>query len=833
MIKKIELLCCLMLFCIVTFAQQKQKHTISGYVEDAQTGEKLIGANVYEGSTFVGTTTNVYGFFSLTLPADSVQLKVSFIGYNNYNQNILLNENKQINIALSSGELLNEVEVIATEVSETIEERSQMSAVSIPIQQIKSLPTFLGEVDVLKALQLLPGIQSGSEGSSGLYVRGGGPDQNLILLDGVPVYNASHLFGFFSVFNADAINSVELIKGGFPARYGGRLSSVIDIRMKEGNMKKISGSASIGLISSKLTLEGPIIKDKTSFIISGRRTYIDVLARPFILLANNSAKEPLPAGTTEEYRAYGGYYFYDLNAKINHKFSDKDRIYLSAYMGNDRFYFTEKSEYEDQFSKYDSDYGANTGWGNITSMLRWNHVLSPKMFSNVAITYSNYNMSIGYNSKDYFLQKAQPEFNLEEEELRENSGFEYFSGIRDFGGKIDFDFVPSPQHYLKFGVNATQHYFQPGGLEFSINGEEAGETLDTLLNESFVNALEYAAYIEDDIRIGKHFKANVGLHYSGFAVDDTLFQSLQPRFSARYLLKNRWSLKASYANMTQYIHLLSNSSAVDLPTDLWVPATKKILPQNSRQVAAGVAHTLLNGLELSVEGYYKAMNNLIAYKDGASYLSGDIGSQGNDWQNQVEIGKGKAYGVELLMQQKKGNTTGWIGYTLSWTNRTFEEINFGETFPYKYDRRHDIAIAIMHKFNDRIEVSANWVFGTGNAVTLALATYERANLPYNSAAEALSYYNNPFGYGTIKHYDSRNGFRMANYHRFDIGASFIKKKKHGERRWNVGFYNVYNRKNPFFLYIDSEREADGTYKNVYKQVSIIPILPSVSWNRSF
>ena len=830
MYKKLILLCLLTFIYIYVNAQQK--YTISGYIEDAQTGEKLIGANVYEANTFVGTTTNVYGFFSLTLPADSVQLRASFIGYNNYEKSFILNKNEQITISLNSGELLQEVEVKATEVSETIEERSQMSAVSIPIQQIKSLPTFLGEVDVLKALQLLPGIQSGSEGSSGLYVRGGGPDQNLILLDGVPVYNASHLFGFFSVFNADAINSVELIKGGFPARYGGRLSSVIDIRMKEGNMKKISGSASIGLISSKLTLEAPLIKDKTSFIVSGRRTYIDILARPFILLANKGARAS-EVGATEKYRAYGGYYFYDLNAKINHKFSDKDRIYLSAYMGDDRFYFNEKSEYEDQFAKYESDYGAKTGWGNITSMLRWNHILSPKMFSNVALTYSNYNMNIGYNSEDYELQKAQPAFNIEEEEYRENFGFEYFSGIRDIGGKIDFDFVPSPQHYLKFGTSLTNHAFRPGGLQFSIKGSENGETLDTLLNESFVNALEYATYIEDDIRIGKHFKANIGLHYSGFAVDDTLFQSLQPRFSARYLLKNRWSLKASYANMTQYIHLLSNSSAIDLPTDLWVPATKKILPQNSRQVAAGVAHTLLNGLELSVETYYKAMNNLIAYKDGASYLSGDIGSQGNDWQNQVEIGKGKAYGVELLVQQKKGNTTGWIGYTLSWTNRTFEEINFGETFPYKYDRRHDIAIAIMHRFNDRIELSANWVFGTGNAVTLALATYERANLPYNSASEALSYYNNPFGYGTIKHYDSRNGFRMANYHRFDIGASFIKKKKHGERRWNIGFYNVYNRKNPFFLYVDSVRKSDGTTRNVYKQVSIIPILPSVSWNRNF
>ncbi len=813
---------CFLLSLLLAFSQMyaQQKVTISGYVEDADTGEKLIGANVYDAKTFAGTTTNAYGFYSLTLPSDSIQLVVSFIGFDTYAESILLKENITKNIVLQSDVLLKEVEVIATEATPEIQERTQMSTVSIPIKQIKSLPRFLGEVDVLKALQLMPGVQSGSEGSSGLYVRGGGPDQNLILLDGVPVYNASHLFGFFSVFNADAINSVDLIKGGFPARYGGRLSSVIDIRMKEGSMKKIGGAVSIGLISSKFMLEGPIIKDKTSFIISGRRTYIDVLARPFIRMANNQ---------DEGYNSTLGYYFYDLNAKINHKFSDRDRIYLSAYAGDDTFYFREESEYDDPGfdSSYKDDYDANTGWGNITSMLRWNHVLSPKLFSNVSLTYSNYDLHIDYSSKSEYTYNGMVE--------KEDFGFRYFSGIEDWGAKIDFDFMPSPAHYIKFGVGATHHQFKPGALQYEANfGDDDDENIDTLLNESFVNAVEYVAYVEDDFKMTNRLKANLGLHYSSFAVDDTMFHSLQPRISARYLLNNRWSLKASFAMMTQYIHLLSNSSAIDLPTDLWVPATKKVVPQNSMQVALGAAHTFKNNFEVSIESYYKTMKNLIAYKDGGSYFGGGIGSD-TDWQDQVESGDGESYGVEFLVQKKKGNTTGWIGYTLSWSNRQFEEINFGKQFPYKYDRRHDIAIAVMHKFGERFELSGSWVFGTGNAVTLALANYPKAAMPDVDIRNLVNGYgNNAFGYGANQFFDNRNGYRMPSYHRLDIGASFIKQKKTGERRWNVGFYNLYSRKNPFFMFVDTQYDpASGEQERKYKLVSLIPILPSVSWQRTF
>ena len=720
------------------FAQTK--HTISGYVEDVETGEKLIGANVYDARTLSGTTTNVYGFYSLTLPADSVRLAVSFIGYETDFMDIDLTGDRSINFEMQSGTVLKEVEVKASLAGEKVQERTQMSSVSIPMSQVQALPSFLGEVDVIKALQLMPGVQSGSEASSGLYVRGGGPDQNLILLDGVPVYNVSHLFGFFSVFNADAINSVELIKGGFPARYGGRLSSVVDIRMKEGNMKRFGGSVSIGLISAKATIEGPIVKDKTSFIISGRRTYIDLLMRPVIKSQNDGNVV--------------GYYFYDLNGKLNHKFSDRDRLYLSAYGGKDKFYYNEEYEYEYDDTRQEEEYKAGLRWGNITAMLRWNHIFSPKMFSNITLTYSRYAL----DTRTEFYNVSFTSIDT----TADTSFARYYSGIVDWSGKFDVDYVPTPAHYIKFGLVATHHRFKPGAQEIRIS-ENDSTGIDINLRDGFVSAGEFGAYVEDDYKISNRIKANIGLHLSGFLVNKQFYAGVQPRVSARYLVHEDWSLKASYAYMTQYIHLLSSSSALNLPTDLWVPATENVKPQQAHQVAFGVAHTFKNMFEVSVEAYYKKMNNLIEYREGSSYLDGST-----NWERKVANGSGDAYGTEFFVQKKTGKTTGWVGYTLSWSNRKFEDINFGETYPYKYDRRHDVAIAIIHRFNDKVELSGSWVYGTGNAVTLPTATYLTASYP--------SPYEDPYN-NAVNHYESRNGYRMNNYHRMDIGASFTKKEK--------------------------------------------------------
>ena len=771
-----------------------QQITISGYIQDAKTGERLPYANVYEPNLKVGTSTNSYGFYSLTFPSntDSIHLTASYVGYKTWEKTILLKKDIWLTVDLFPVTFTTkEVKVIA-EAYDKIEEKSQMSQISIPIKQIENMPAFLGETDVLKTIQLLPGVQSGSEGNSGLYVRGGSPDQNLILLDGTPVYNANHLFGFFSVFNSDAIKNVNLIKGGFPARFGGRLSSVLEINMKEGNNKEFKGQATIGLISSKLTLEAPIIKDKTSFIISGRRTYIDILARPFMPEDN-----------------VGGYFFYDLNTKINHTFSKDDRVFLSIYTGNDKFYAESNSNYNEHSS---SDI-FGLGWGNITSTLRWNHLFSSKLFANTNFTYSNFTFYSDIESKTKNNDKKE-EFNVD-----------YSSGIKDFSGSIDFDYLPNPNHYIKFGGNIIHHTFNPGVTQFKISGNTT-TNMDTILSQvTSHESLESNVYIEDDFKISNALKINLGIHASLFAIKQKTFSSVEPRISVRYLF-NGWSIKSSFAMMTQYIHLLSNSG-IGLPTDLWVPTTKRIEPQNGMQGALGFAKSFYYKdelYELSVEGYYKTMSGLIEYKEGSDFLGLKA-----DWQDKVETGEGRSYGAEIFIHKKSGNTTGWLGYTLSWTDRQFDGLNFGKRFPYRYDRRHDIAIALTHSFSNGIDLSAVWVYGTGNAITFGIAKYRTSNSP-------LEYYYGRFydlqydDFEDIIYYGERNSFRMADYHRLDISASF-KWGKNDRNKFTIGVYNAYSRKNPFFYYYSHDWEHDG--KPVLKQVSLFPILPAISYSYKF
>jgi outer membrane receptor for ferrienterochelin and colicin len=578
----------LLFFSYVAHAQQ---YTISGTVTDVENLEVLIGANIYEPVTLNGTTSNNFGFYSLTLPSDTVEVRYSFVGYQATTLRFFLHQDTVIDMSLQASTLLEEV-VVQADIEEGIQESSQMSSVSIPVSSMTQLPAFLGEVDVLKTLQLLPGVQSGSEGSSGLYVRGGGPDQNLILLDGVPVYNAAHLFGFFSVFNSDAINNVTLIKGGFPARYGGRLSSVIDVQAKEGNMSEFHGEGSIGLISSRLTLEGPIVKKKSSFIVSARRTYADLIFGPMVKAASDGNETV-------------GYFFYDLNAKVNYKLSNKNRVFLSAYLGKDRASSTYK-ENSDFGRSYDDEF--NLKWGNVTTALRWNSILSKKLFSNTLLTFSRYNFDLTGQSLETFNAPdapAQTDFYKQR----------YYSQIRDFAAKIDFDYIPTPNHYIRFGINAIHHRFTPGAASYVAQSQTTA--IDSTFGADQIDAMEYSGYFEDDFKIGSKLKINVGLHASAFKVRDELYTSLQPRISARYLLAPTLSLKGSYAEMTQFIHLLTNSG-LGLPTDLWVPATDKIRPQNSRQVALGIAKNYKQKFEVSVEAFYKTMDNLIEYREGAA-----------------------------------------------------------------------------------------------------------------------------------------------------------------------------------------------------------------------
>ena len=748
-----------------------QKYTISGYITDKKTGEKLRYASVLITNKNAGTTSNDFGFYSVTLPADSIMLSVSYTGFVSFEKTFYLNKDYRLNIDLEVQKGLDSVVVTARK-NVSIQNNTQMSSISLPVETIKSLPKFLGETDIIKALQLLPGVQAGNEGQSGLYVRGGGADQNLIILDGVTVYNVSHLFGFFSVFNADAVKSVDLIKGGFPARYGGRLSSVLDIQMKEGNKKELHGEGGIGLIASRLTLEGPLKKGKeSSFMISGRRTYIDVLAKPFI--------KSLTDGINT------GYFFYDLNARANIKLSGKDHLYLSGYSGTDKFYAKEKA----------ADVQTNSGinWGNTTAVVRWNHEFSNKIFGNFTTDYSKYQFDV----------------KNEEKSRTDNNDYyklNYFSGIKDYSIHYDLDFLPAPNHFIKFGTGITFHRYKPGAIQ-SKESAQGSTPVDTLLTYRFLNSKETDTYAEDDIKLSDNLKANIGLHFTTFTINDKTYTSLQPRTSVRYLLNKQLSIKASFTQMKQYIHLLTNSG-IGLPTDLWVPVTQRIPEQNAYQAAAGTAYEYKNKFDITVEGYYKKMKNIIEYAEGASYLE----PSGN-WEDKVEIGKGWSYGAEFFVQKKTGKTTGLVGYTLSWANRQFNNLNFGNKFPYRYDRRHDLKAAVVHKISDHIELSADFVFGTGQAITLPVEKYVD-----NDGRE-------------IYIYQKRNGFRMAPSHRLDAAITFTKEKKKYTRSWIISVYNLYNHKNPFYIYLGGE--YNFAYTPAFKQVSLFPILPSVTYQFKF
>ena len=804
---------CSILFCLlaVTLPATAQKVIVSGYVTDAGSGERMIDATVYEKASYAGTTTNNYGFFSLPLPPGKAEIIVSYLGYDALTADVNLTRDTVMNFSLTmSSSEIDAVTITATGRQSKVES-AQMSMIDIPVEKFLRLPVIFGEADVLKVIQLLPGVQSGTEGSTGIYVRGGGPDQNLFLLDGVPVYNASHLFGFMSVFNPDAMKSVQLYKGGFPARYGERLSSVVDIRMKEGNEKEFHGNFAIGLVSSKLSLEGPIIKDKTAFIISARRTYYDVLAQPFIIAANRN----------NDTKNTGGYYFYDLNTKINHRFSEKSRLYLSSYLGRDRAYTRSKNEpdyYDENNDRYEYEDNYGLGWGNIITSLRWNYLISNKLFSNTTLTYSKYNFDVDIKS-------SATNLTTNEEELNH---FKYFSGIEDLGAKIDFDYYLSTRHSVKFGTGYTWHFFKPGVTTYRYDPMEESTVIDTTFGDVKIRANEVILYAEDNFDVTPRIKMNAGIRMSLFNVQDTSYFVFQPRLSVRYLVNDDLSFKVSYSKMAQFVHLLTTST-VSLPTDLWLPVTRRFEPPVSHQVAMGSGFMLPGKLEVTAEAFYKTMDNLIEYKEGASF-----GGTGSGWESKVEKGRGWAYGAEIMLEKNYGKLTGWIGYTLSWTERQFENLNFGRVFPAKYDRRHDISVAATYKFSNRVDAGLVWVYGTGNAATLGVMEYP----PENLMNPDYYYYNT---YVTV--YPGRNNYRTPSYHRLDLGVNLHKQKKRGMRTWSFSVYNAYCRLNPFFIFWDTEYydEPDPdspsgvTYytKQVLKKISIFPVIPSISYSFKF
>lgn len=764
------------------------RYTISGYIKDTLNGETLIGATIVVHGQTRGVSSNQYGFFSITLEAGAYTLLCSYIGYQPKQVDIKLDRDRLLNIEVLPKVRLSEEVLVSTRKRDANVKNAQMGKFTLPIEQIKSIPAFLGEVDLLKTIQLLPGVRNAGEGSAGIYVRGGGADQNLILLDDAPVYNTGHLFGFFSIFNADAIKNVSLIKGGMPAQYGGRLSSVLDISMKEGNNQHLQIDAGIGLIASRFSIQGPLVKNKASFIISARRTYIDALVKPFI------------SKTSQFYGS--GYYFYDLNAKVNYQFSEKNRLYLSGYFGRDVF----------DFANARQSLSVNIPWGNATGTLRWNHVFSNKLFGNTTLVYNNYNFTF---------KAAQNNF-----ELKLNSG------IRDISLKQDFDLYPFSRHKIKFGGIYTYHQFTPS----VVSGKQDSVSF-TPDNAQIKYAHEAAIYVQDDWELSERVKLNAGLRYSWFQqigpykiyktddngnrLDSTVYGSgqpvktygyLEPRFTLRYALNDETSLKASVTRNLQYIHLVSNAGTT-LPTDIWVPSTYKVKPQISWLYAAGLFKNFKDNMyETSFELYYKDMQNQIEYQEG--YTPNTL----EDTENFFTFGKGWSYGSELFINKTKGRFTGWIGYTLSWTWRKFPALNFGEKYPAKYDRRNDLSVVAMYTLNKKWKLSAVFVYGSGNAATLPQRFYIINGI-------------------LTQEYSRINEYRLPAYHRIDLSA-ILTPRKNDRRKWKTewvfSIYNAYSRQNPYFIYFDQTGSPyNGTLQVQAKQVSIFPIIPAVTWNIKF
>lgn len=772
--KIIAAIAALMLFVVHT--GNAQTYTVSGYVKDKATGESLIGAVVQVIATKAGTATNEYGFYSLTLEKGNHEISVKYVGYEPYKLMLELDASMQTDILLSQvDKTLTDVVVSSNKKDEKLAV-AQMGMEKLNMKDIKNIPVLFGEKDILKTIQLLPGVKSAGDGNSGFYVRGGAADQNLILLDEAPVYNASHLLGFFSTFNADAIKDVTMYKGGMPAQYGGRLSSVLDIRMNEGNSKDYSVSGGVGLISSKLNIEGPIVKDKGSFLITGRRTYADL----FLKLSNDSALNN------------NKLYFYDINAKANYKLGDKDRLYLSGYFGRDVL------GVGDAFG---------IDWGNATGTLRWNHQLGNKAFSNTSLIYSNYDYNIGINT-------SASDINIK-------------SRIEDWNLKQDFQFYGNSKHSVRAGLNSIYHTITPGVIEAS------GQSSINSISEQKRYAWENAVYVSDNWKLSDKLNVDAGLRISAFSVlgpgkyyeldeqqriTDTLnyssgefvktYVNPEPRLGLAYRLSETSSIKAGYARNTQYLHLISNSTSSS-PTDKWVPSNNIIKPEIADQLSLGYFHNFSDGkFELSAETYYKAMQNQIDYKDGADVFMQDA------IETQLLFGKGRAYGLELMLKKSTGKFTGWISYTLSRTEKQINGINNGDWYVARQDRTHDLSVVAMYQLSKRWVVSGTWVYYTGNAVSFPSGKYEVDG-------------------NVVFYYTERNGYRMPAYHRLDLGATY-QLSKPGRKftsELSLGLYNAYGRENAYTITF-RQSESDPS-KTEAVQTSLFKWVPSISYNFKF
>lgn len=763
----------ILLFSCVVFSQVPR---VSGYVKDAATGEPLIGATVYIVNSTTGSTTNRYGYYSILCPkGDTGTVSVSYIGYQTVIRSFNAVLRDSLNFRLQSRiDSIGEVEVVY---QRRIEDLNALGRISIPMAQVAQLPLFGSGTDIMKALQLMPGIQSGKEGGSGLFVRGGTPDQNLIILDGIPLYNVSHLGGFISIFNTNAINDVTMLKAGFPARYGGRISSVMEVSMKEGNNQEFSGNATIGLLHSDLSLEGPLKKDTSSYIITLRRFIPDLIMRPLRTFTND---------------LFTGYSFYDANVKLNYQLNSS-KIYLSYYGGNDKI----TTKFEDLEGEVPESSVAQTKWGNQVASFRWNRVYRHSLFSNMILYWSRYN----YKSGSEYVHDSQTTIN------------QYESGVNDLGFKYDFELSASMHTRLRFGTSVVHHSFTPGISSYTLN-IISDTTAPSIQIENF-KAFEGAVYLEDQFKFGSLISGNLGYRFSLYNVNQTTYTYHEPRVLLNLHLLPNWSLKSSYTSMHQYAHLLTYSG-LGMPSDLWMPSTDIVMPVKSQQYSVGIAGTIREAFEITLEGYYKDFENLISLKEGILFYSGS-----GSWQDKIETGGiGYSKGIEFLIRKRQGTTTGWIGYTLAKTGRKFESINDGAYYPYKYDRRHAINIVMLRKINEHINISATWTYGSGYTMTMPYEAIQTTGIIPNRT------------YPEAKLYEKKNNFRMENYHRLDLGANFTKSIRWGERVLSIGIYNVYNRKNPYYYFTMNSTNENITVTKLYKY-TLFPVSPSISYTIRF
>ena len=793
---------------IVIYLPAGLDYTISGIIRDAKTGERLINANVLEKKSGRGSVTNEYGYYSLTVPAGPVELVLSYVGYEPLPLKFYLSENKRMDHDLSADLTLEPIEVISARSMSGSGISQPDGSLTLQSDEVEQLPALAGEPDLIRSMYLLPGVQTGTDGIGGLHVRGGGNGQNLIMLDGVPVYNINHAAGLFSVFNTNAIRTAKLYKGGFPARYGGRLSSVLDLRTKEGNRKHFGAEGDVGLLSTRLTVEGPIVKNKSSFILSGRRSLLGWYLGPL----------------TENLRGENGrsdlldYDFYDFNGKLNFELSSEDNLFLSYYRGRDEFqdsgarvdtlFARDQSVPSPVFYRSEQAYNNRLSWGNEVASARWTHLFGDKLFGSLTASYSGLEMDISYQEADSL--QAIASGSVKEQTL--TLGY-YVSEVDDFGLRLDFDYRAFPAYQLRFGLSALHHHFKPGVLVDSVL--QKGDSLTRLLElpQQSYRSAEYGLYLENEVDIGSHWSMNAGLHLAAFQLPGRIYWSPQPRFRLVWQASPDWSVEAHLSKMAQFTHLLHNTT-VGLPTDVWVPSTESLRPAETWQAGARLSWGLSPTWQLTADIYGKRLSHLLSFSEGASLV--------NDWETNVTSGSGQAYGLELMVEKRLGNTKGWASYTLGWANRQFNRLNAGEPFPYRFDRRHSFSLSLQHQFKEWLQLAATYVFRTGFAFSLP-ASQADIPLPNNGPVNVVSF-------------EGRNSLRMPYYHRLDVGLNFRFEAKSSVHLLKIGVYNAYNRHNPLYYDLRSSFVQNGDdieQENRFVSVGLLPLLPSLNYSIKF